>query len=57
MKNLIFASLVTMSLAIVSCGGNTTTESTTIDSTDTTMVDSTCVSADSCMVDSTAVVK
>jgi len=46
-----------MSLAIVSCGGNTTTESTTIDSTDTTMVDSTCVSADSCMVDSTAVVK
>jgi hypothetical protein len=57
MKNLFFASLVTLSLAIVSCGQEAATESTTIDSTDTTMVDSTCVSTDSTLVDSSMIVK
>lgn len=57
MKKVIFASLVTMSLTIVSCGENKTTETTATDSATTTVVDSTKNVGDTTLVDSTKTVK
>lgn len=57
MKKLVFAVLVTMSLSIVSCGENKSTEVTKTDSTDTTLVDTTKISSDTTLVDSTQTVK
>lgn len=55
MKKIIFATMVTLSMMIVSCGGNTT--ETTVGCSDTCRVDSSAVCSDSAMVDTLQVVR
>lgn len=55
MKKIIFTTMITISMMMVSCGGNTT--ETVVESADTTVVDSTEVCTDSVSVDTLQIVK